>query len=198
MDLGAYTNIEDLEKLLELNNIEIKRLRGLRLMALETPTSKETIDKMIDQQFIYEVRDMFMSEYRFSKFLGEWCSCWCSDLKYKADYYCPGCNINWKAIHGKLRKKIKFMRKQIARKQSAQYKMFNKYCGREDVLYIHTRTGGGNWSYFGCNEYYSKPWFLEKVDDCFDSTYCDIYAKIDPSTIEKLKDLETNNEGNNQ
>ena len=23
-----------------------------------------------------------------------------------------------------------------------------------------------------------QPWYLERVDDSFDSTYCDIYAKI--------------------
>ena len=56
--------------------------------------------------------------------------------------------------------------------------MWNKYAGKENVLYIHSRIGGGNWDYYGGNELSKQPWFLEKVDDCYDDTYCDIYAKI--------------------
>ena len=36
---------------------------------------------------------------------------------------------------------------------------------------------GRNWSYY-CEEVVSQPWFIEKVDDAFDSVYCDIYARI--------------------
>lgn len=60
--------------------------------------------------------------------------------------------------------------------------MWNKYAGREDVLYIHSRMGGGNWKYWNADkrtELMNQPWFLGRVDDCFDSTYCDFYAKID-------------------
>lgn len=60
----------------------------------------------------------------------------------------------------------------------AQYNVFNKYCGRKDVLYIHARLGGENWKYYGGPELEKQPWFIEKVDDAFDSTYCDIYARI--------------------
>ena len=65
------------------------------------------------------------------------------------------------------------------RKRKEQYAVWNKYVGRNDILYIHARIGGGNWgSYY--TEVVDKPWFLEKIDDAFDSTYCDIYAKIEP------------------
>lgn len=57
--------------------------------------------------------------------------------------------------------------------------MFNKYCGRDDVLYIHARVGGANWNYYDCdNLVKSKDWFLDKIDDSYDCTYCDIYAKL--------------------
>ena len=56
--------------------------------------------------------------------------------------------------------------------------MWNKYVGRDDVLYIHARIGGNNWSYFNGNEITRQSWFLSKADDYFDCTYCDIYAKI--------------------
>lgn len=60
----------------------------------------------------------------------------------------------------------------------AQHAVFNKYCGRKDVLYIHARIGGNNWKYYGGPNLEEQPWFIEKVDDAFDSTYCDIYARI--------------------
>ena len=58
-----------------------------------------------------------------------------------------------------------------------QYEVWNKYAGREDILYIHARIGGGNWKVY-YRQVVDKPWFLEKVDDSFDSTYCDIYARL--------------------
>jgi hypothetical protein len=64
-------------------------------------------------------------------------------------------------------------------RQLRQWELWNKYAGKDDILYIHTRIGGGNWSYYG-KEVVSKPWFLERVDDAYDDTYCDIYAKIKP------------------
>ena len=58
-----------------------------------------------------------------------------------------------------------------------QFEVWNRYVGREDVLYIHARIGGGNWPYY-FREVVDKWWFIEKVDDSFDSTYCDIYARL--------------------
>lgn len=62
---------------------------------------------------------------------------------------------------------------------------FNKYVGRCDILYIHARIGGGNWSHYR-DQVDGQTWFLEKVDDPYDDTYCDIYAKIDPDTVEEV------------
>lgn len=59
-----------------------------------------------------------------------------------------------------------------------QYKTYNKYCGRADVLYIHARIGGANWDCYGGREIEKQLWFIERVDDGFDNTYCDIYARI--------------------
>ena len=56
--------------------------------------------------------------------------------------------------------------------------MWNKYAGNENVLYIHSRIGGPNWNSYNGNELTKLPWFLDKVDDFFDDTYCDIYAHI--------------------
>lgn len=54
---------------------------------------------------------------------------------------------------------------------------FNSYVGRDDVLYVHARIGGGNWETYR-DEVENQPWFIEKVDDAYDSTYCDIYCRI--------------------
>lgn len=62
-------------------------------------------------------------------------------------------------------------------KMNKQREIWNKYAGRDDILYIHARIGGNNWPHYH-DQVDTKPWFLEKVDDSFDSTYCDIYAKI--------------------
>ncbi len=186
MDLYAYAQIEDLEKLLEMNGIkDIKRLRGLRLMATEKVVSETDIKKEIRSNLKYALEAFFAYEPE----IGCWCYDDMAELKAKWYLYKDG-TPNWKRIHGKLRKAIKFEMKKEAKKVRAEFEMFNKYVGREDVLYIHTRTGGNNWNYYECYKYLSEPWYLDHVNDCFDSTYCDIYAKIDPETVKKLAEME--------
>ena len=69
--------------------------------------------------------------------------------------------------------------KKAKKKVLEQYEMWNKYCGQSGVLYIHCRLGAGNWLYFdGPHVIEAQPWFLDKVEDCFDYTYLDVYAKI--------------------
>ncbi len=59
-----------------------------------------------------------------------------------------------------------------------QEEVFNKYCG-QDVVYIHTRCGGGNYEYFGADKWEERnsDTFLEGVGDEFDCTYRDHYFK---------------------
>ena len=86
-------------------------------------------------------------------------------------------DIRWDRIHGQKRRILKtYIHNEIV-KACKQYEVWNKYAGREDILYIHARIGGGNWKAY-YRQVVHKPWFLEKVDDSFDSTYCDIYAKL--------------------
>ena len=135
MDLYAYSQIDDLKKYLEENNIDIPRLRGLRLMKEETPVCKESVEEMPLCFFFKE--------------------------KSIAD------------LHGKKRKKYKLLLKQAKK----QYDIYNKYIGK-NVLYVHARVGGANWDFFGMDEITKHPLYLERVDDYFDSTYCDIYFKL--------------------
>ena len=87
-------------------------------------------------------------------------------------------------------KDLKFEIKKAKKRIIQQYGMWNKFCGKPDVLYIHSRIGGNNWAYYGGPNLITLPWFLDKVDDHFDSTYCDIYAKIDPETIKNMQTSE--------
>ena len=114
MDLYAYSQIDKLKKYLEENNIDIPRLRGLRLMKDEKPVSEDEIKECVESVGLQ------------------------------------------------------------ARKQCD---IFNKYVGK-NVLYVHARVGGANWDFFGMDEITKHPLYLERVDDYFDSTYCDIYFKL--------------------
>lgn len=42
-------------------------------------------------------------------------------------------------------------------------------------------------------ELMSHPWFLDRVDDYYDSTYCDFYAKINILKDEGENNVSTNN-----
>ena len=58
-------------------------------------------------------------------------------------------------------------------------KIYNFATDMADVLYIHARLGSCNWSYIVHTDYKNEPWYMESCDDSWDSTYCDIYAKIE-------------------
>ena len=172
MDLGAYVQIEELDAVAKANNIEVPRLRGYRLMKDENPIDIKEFIKGTDISCVKTL----CSSIPFwdpNSNMGE--SSEYTD--YLEKYYIHGDKIRWDRIHGWKRRVLKtFIHNEtVAAKRRAE--IFNKYVGCEDILYIHARIGGGNW-----NDYHSyvdhQPWFIEKVDDSFDSTYCDIYAKI--------------------
>ena len=176
MDLGAYANINIFEQIAKQNNIDVPRCRGYRLMENEKPLSKDEIQEIEDSmiQYIYEWSCRSVPKFYPESSLHEY--------SLRTDFilkkYFNNKEFKWQLVHGKARKRIKFAIKKIKKAVHKQYEIFNKYAGREDILYIHARIGGNNWNYFEGYLLEKEPWFLEKVDDCFDSTYCDIYAKI--------------------
>lgn len=203
MDIGAYIQIEDLSKVAEANGIGVPRLRGYRLMVNESPVSCNEIAESLKSHELDLCERACRSEPRFHPD-----SCWseysrATDLLRKKycvlethtekdsdgrEYsYTEVVGFRWHLIHGKNRKALKFAIKKGRKAVVKQLTTFNKYAGREDVLYIHARIGGLNWNDYGGPDLARQPWFLEKVDDYYDDTYCDIYAKIDPETIEKHK-----------
>lgn len=176
MDLGAYAQIGDLEQLAESNGISVPRLRGYRLMRDEMPLD---LDDFLNGAVKCAVTHAVGGDFSMNP---TWlCFGWKKDYLEK-QLLTKGANgnyrIRWKLIHGKKRKVLKYQIKRFRKLARQQVETFNKYVGRDDILYIHARIGGGNWDYFGCRELEKQPWFLEKVDDMFDESYCDIYAKI--------------------
>lgn len=186
MDLYAYTQIDKLDKIAEENGIEVPRLRGYRLMKDEEYISDEEIREEIKRCEISVVEDLCRAVPTWSmkpvyhisdRHTDALCDYYLVKNKDNKDYR-QYIGIRWDRIHGKKRKILKYAIKKKKERNLKQFITFNKYVGREDILYIHSRIGGGNWEYFNGKELEKKEWFLEKVDDCFDETYCDIYAKI--------------------
>lgn len=190
MDLGAFAQIEDLGEVARKNGIVVPRERGYRYMKEESPIPEEAIQAAAERHALKECEDVLRqcgpSTYEYSsrtdrrikKYLIRKTITDPDGFQYKTTVA-----VKWNVVHGKLRKAMKFASKKAKAKKRAQLEMFNKYVGREDVLYIRSRIGGGNWDYFGGPALAKEQWFLDKIDDAYDETYCDIYAKIDPNTI---------------
>ena len=186
MDLGAYRNISNLEVIAKKNGIEVPRLRGYRLMKDEAPVN---LDRVIDRkQIAIDCVEYLCDSRPFWNTHTCWGE-WSSRTDYLKEYYLVTIkggessypqyvDVRWDRIHGWKRKVLKtYIHNEIVR-QRKQWEVWNKYTGKENVLYIHARIGGSNWPHYYKDVAY-QPWFLEKVDDSYDNTYCDIYAKIE-------------------
>lgn len=181
MDLYAYSQIENLVELVKKNNIDCPRLRGYRLMSEEEPIELTSEDLKICS---YECAEDLCTSV--PAFTNSRCSEYSARTRrlIKKYLYEENNEIRWDKIHGRKRKVLKTKIHNKVKRFKKQYEVFNKYVGREDVLYIHARIGGGNWPYY-YKYVVDQPWFIEKVDDAWDSTYCDIYAKITRDCKEK-------------
>lgn len=181
MDLGAYAQIDDLEQIMKDNNIDIPRLRGLRLMKNEEPITRASMEDHWEYIGVSNCETLCQNGFRVK---ASWC-----ELSQRTDEIVDRymirnqdrhvIGIKWNKLHGKKRKAFKYVLRKARDRVMLQDRMFNKYCGRDDVLYIHARIGAGNWGGYNCDEVVKEqPWFLECCEDAFDRTYVDIYAKI--------------------
>lgn len=177
MDLGAYVSIDRLEEIAKKNNIVVPRLRGLRLMSEEELIPDERIKEELDWLEEYECKKLIRAVPLYKVNSDTHCySPWTE--KRIAKYIRDG-KVMWNKIHGKFRKNLKFAIKMKKKSMEKQYKTFDKYVGRNDIMMVHARVGGDNWAYYDCHkDVATQPWFIEKVDDWFDSTYCDIYVYV--------------------
>lgn len=188
MDLFAYTQIDKLEQLAQKNGISVPRLRGYRLMKSEKPITADDW-KEIRHNIEIDVMEMLCESMWGRDKYGRWIT---SGTRAKCAYHIKNyeCRymsedeegykepeIRWDRLKGKKKRIFITHVKNALRGYKKQYEAWNKYCGHDDILYIHARIGGGNWPYY-CDQVVDKTWFIEKVDDGWDSTYCDIYAKL--------------------
>ena len=86
--------------------------------------------------------------------------------------------VDWDKIHGKKRKALKYEIKTFKRNLVKMVKIWNQYAKKDGFICIRARIGGDNWNYFKGDKLKNYEWFVDKVDDAFDSTYCYIFAKI--------------------
>lgn len=172
MDLYAYKQIENLEYILSELHINIPRLRGLRLMEAEGRVSDEEVQSLIQYLEVYAITDLMES-------------CWSKhEVSERVKQKYLECDrdgnpsaVRWENLHGKKRSMAKYHVKKMRNQVFKQYAAFNKYAGRSDVLYVHARIGSDLWDFEYGKQIEEHPAFLEKVDDCFDPTYCDIYLQ---------------------
>ena len=173
MDLGAFSQINTLDTVLDAVGVNIKRLRGLRLMRFETPITEQELEDSIKANSCDAVKDWLQQH--------SW-SFWSStkaDKRHHAFIYRQGeiVDYDFSKIHGKDRKILKFKLKKIRDEYSYQYGLFNSFVGK-NVLYVHARQGGFNRDWCGMKEIAQHPRWLADVDDAWDNTYCDIYFSL--------------------
>jgi hypothetical protein len=184
MDLGAYVQIESLGKIAKENGIEVPRLRGYRLMKNEEPFDIKKIDK---KEIALDCVKQLCCNKPFWNPNADMANFDCL-TDYICDYFMVKnkdddghekyTDVRWDRIHGWKRKVLKTYIHNEYMRQLRQWELWNKYAGKDDILYIHARIGSGSWTYDYNKEVVGKQWFLERVDDAYDNTYCDIYAKI--------------------
>lgn len=187
MDLYAFAQIPELKHLAEERGIDIPRLRGYRLMSEEDRFEQVEIDKL-KRAAVAEVAEQLCRSKPFWSRTPEYREI-SRDTDRLRERYCvvetdamglKECvDVRWDALDDNMRE---ILLAAVEEKQQAiqkQFDTFNKYVGK-NVLYIHSRMGGGNWESYEHKEGITgQPWFLERVDDCVDGTYCDFYASLD-------------------
>ena len=177
MNLDAYMNIDRLEEIAQKNNIVIPRLRGYQLMSEEEPFPVENMEQLFKDVEVEKCEELITAMPLYA--INSTCHRFDKNTDKKKEKYIKGNKVLWNNIHGKFRKNLKFAIKIQKKAIKNQFDTFNKYVGRKDIMMVHARVGGDNWEFFDCHKTVAtQPWFIEKVDDCFDSTYCDIYVKI--------------------
>lgn len=191
MDLGAYVKIDSFDNILENQSITVPRLRGIRWMGSEVhKITKSEMAEYIKENNIEDAEDILRTNenggieysYRTDKYIKDKII----EKKDEDGYICK-VDINFKNIHGKKRKQIKYAMKKNKIEIPMQATLWNKYVGKKDVLYVHARMG-----YKGSQVEWAEEWnnlinhpdFLGWIPDYIgDSSYCDIYIRIHPENI---------------
>lgn len=178
------------EQIKQATGINVPRFRWYEWMPDENPLSRADITDSIERQRYTCLSNMFCS-VPFMRFNSNW-SIWDERSRRCEMIFLDMKNTRVRydriaKLSRRYRKKIKMAFRWSDRRVMAQIEAFNRHAGRPGVIRIHARIGGFNWGYYDGPEIAKQPWFIEKVDDSFDDTYCDIYARISPEILEKIK-----------
>lgn len=147
--MDLYATAQKEKYMALVESYDIPRLRGLRYMAEETSATDEEIEKAC--KYCYKETYKLDSKYGHTG----------RRFHFHYDKRIPRRNA-----------------RRSAKRTRIQLRTFNKYVGHADVMMVHARIGSNNWKEYGGFWLEKKPWFIEKVDDGFDPTYCDIYVKV--------------------
>ena len=198
MDLGAYVNIENLGPVMSAAGISVDRLRGIRLMKFEDPVTNEQLEERIRR----EIKDgdiQWLQQHMWNGWSSSnadkdhpaftW-KTFCEEIEQedgsiKEYKHREIIDVDFTKVHGEDRKILKFNHKKIRKAYEEQFGLWNKYAGK-DVLYIHSRGGGGNRSWCNTNELRNHPRYLSDIDDSYDCTYCDLYFDISDIDLDKV------------
>lgn len=183
-----YFNMDKLDSLLTSINITISRIRDFNFMAFSKGFTPEEVTDTIHDFEMYNIAALIDNRQRWKDFrlqptLSD--SMTYNKRRRYFQYNKDGeeIGVKWKNIHGRHRKTAKFWCKKSEHQIVDTMNTFNKYVGKNDVLRINARLGGINWRCFGGIDIEKHPAFIEKVDSCYEETYCDIYIKIDPQLV---------------
>ena len=59
-----------------------------------------------------------------------------------------------------------------------QLTAYNKHVKEKGVWMVHARVSDNSWIANGGRDIEKQPWFIERVKDGMDATYCDIYVRV--------------------
>lgn len=166
MDLGATINMAthnktygDWDEIAERQGIDIPRMRGYRFMAGEEPITDDEVERVIRKTI--------------PRWLTEPGGC-VVRIKGRGKFK----TVDKRQVKGEYRMRVKSARR--------QYAAFNRYVGQPDIVMVHCRAGSrDDWIEGGGIWIQKQPWFIERVRDTFDETYCDVYIRILPGIEEQ-------------
>lgn len=166
----------------EVTGTSLISIQDIRFMRDEELYSEESIQDTINRNDMSVIKHLVMSKWSYNpkRFLGLFPELFKKYIDYDR-FKKTGKGIIWENIHGKKRRVAKYETKKFHKSIRNQYETYNKYVGRDDVLYFHTILNNEQY-----NKLCSSSSYIEDVADWFDPRYRDMYFKADPDVLSDL------------
>lgn len=181
MEYNIAKRVNDL--IVEVTGVPLLPIQDARIMKNEeSPYDEDYIQHVIGRNEVAIVEHLIMSRWSSrpkKKLLRS------VKLMYKyIDYdklIKTNNGIKWENLHGKKRKIAKYKIKKLRREIRKKYDTYNKYVGRDDVLYFHTIVDTNQY-----NELRHSQSYIEDIPDWYDPRYKDMYFKADSDMLSDL------------